>query len=127
MEDRPIKTSAPLTPTRATAETILKIEGRHPLSGEVRISGAKNSALAIMAGTLLCSDQCRLTNIPDLADIKRMAEVIAALGVQIVATPGNLDFDTRHLRTAEAPYELVSKLRASFFCYWPTPGPPWGS
>lgn len=48
-----------------------------------------------------------------------MAEVIAALGVQIVATPGNLDFDTRHLRTAEAPYELVSKLRASFFVIGP--------
>ncbi|BAW96512.1 UDP-N-acetylglucosamine 1-carboxyvinyltransferase [[Synechococcus] sp. NIES-970] len=119
MEDRPIKTSAPLTPTPTTTETILKIEGRHPLSGEVRISGAKNSALAIMAGTLLCSDQCRLTNIPDLADIKRMAEVIASLGVTITATPGSLDFDTRHLSTAEAPYELVSKLRASFFIIGP--------
>ncbi|ANV85559.1 UDP-N-acetylglucosamine 1-carboxyvinyltransferase [Picosynechococcus sp. PCC 7003] len=115
-----MKTSAPpLTSPSTTTETILKIEGQHPLSGEVKISGAKNSALAIMAGTLLCSDQCRLTNIPNLADIKRMVEVIAALGVNITAAPGSLDFDTRHLSTTEAPYELVSKLRASFFIIGP--------
>lgn len=119
MEDRPIKTSAPITQSTTTAETILQIEGRHQLSGEVKVSGAKNSALAIMAGTLLCSDQCRLTNIPDLADIKRMGEVIASLGVTITAGEGSLDFDTRHLSTSEAPYELVSKLRASFFIIGP--------
>ncbi|NJN71426.1 MAG: UDP-N-acetylglucosamine 1-carboxyvinyltransferase [Limnothrix sp. RL_2_0] len=119
MEDRTINTSAPATKTKTTPETILKIEGGHQLSGEIRVSGAKNSALAIIAGTLLCSEECRLTNVPDLADIKRMGDVIASLGVAIKAESGSLDFDTRHLSTAEAPYELVSKLRASFFIIGP--------
>lgn len=119
MEDRPINTSAPSPTQTSTKETVLKIEGRHTLSGEVRISGAKNSALAIIAGTLLCSEECRLTNIPDLADIKRMTEVIAALGIGIKSQPGIIDFDTRQLTSAAAPYELVSKLRASFFIIGP--------
>jgi len=119
LEDRTINTSAPATKTKTTPETILKIEGGHQLSGEIRVSGAKNSALAIIAGTLLCSEECRLTNVPDLADIKRMGDVIASLGVTIKAETGSLDFDTRHLNTAEAPYELVSKLRASFFIIGP--------
>ncbi|AFY39378.1 UDP-N-acetylglucosamine 1-carboxyvinyltransferase [[Leptolyngbya] sp. PCC 7376] len=122
VEDRPINISAPVnaqTEAPEKSETVLKIEGGHSLSGEVRISGAKNSALAIMAGTILCSDECRLTNIPDLADIKRMSEVIRALGVGITASPGTLDFDARHLSTSEAPYDLVSKLRASFFIIGP--------
>lgn len=72
-----------------------------------------------MAGTILSSETCRLTNIPALADIKRMAQVIRSLGVGIEAQPGILDFDPRHLNTAEAPYELVSKLRASFFIIGP--------
>lgn len=123
VEDRAINTTAPVNAqpeaSETKSETVLQIQGGHSLSGEVRISGAKNSALAIMAGTLLCSDECRLTNIPDLSDIKRMSEVIRSLGINIKASPGTLEFDARELTTAEAPYELVSKLRASFFIIGP--------
>ena len=123
VEDRAINTTAPVnTQSEASetqTETVLQIQGGHSLSGEVRISGAKNSALAIMAGTLLCSDECRLTNIPDLSDIKRMSDVIRSLGIAITASPNALDFDARQLTTAEAPYDLVSKLRASFFIIGP--------
>lgn len=69
------------TPT-ATEETqtVIEIEGRASLKGEVRISGAKNSALAIMAGTILCSDDCRLSNLPALADIDKCAKFWRPLG-----------------------------------------------
>jgi UDP-N-acetylglucosamine 1-carboxyvinyltransferase len=54
-------------------QPVIEIFGGSTLKGEVRISGAKNSALAIMAGTILCSDDCRLRNLPNLADITRMS------------------------------------------------------
>ncbi len=97
----------------------LQIWGGHPLSGEVTISGAKNSALVLMAGALLCPDQCRLRNIPDLVDIQRMTDVLTALGVQIERQEGALTLDASSLSTSKAPYDLVSQLRASFFVIGP--------
>lgn len=97
----------------------LQITGRATLSGEVKISGAKNSALAIMAGALLCGDYCRLTNVPQLVDIERMSQVLAALGVKITKTGNILDIETNNIQQYDAPYELVSQLRASFFIIGP--------
>ncbi|WP_348539884.1 MULTISPECIES: UDP-N-acetylglucosamine 1-carboxyvinyltransferase [Spirulina sp. CCY15215] len=93
----------------------LRIWGRRPLSGNVRISGAKNSALVLMAGALLCPEQCRLRNVPALADINRMGQVLEALGVKLQRRGDALDIDASTLTTSKAPYELVSQLRASFF------------
>lgn len=98
---------------------ILEIWGKHPLSGDVKISGAKNSALAIMAGTLLCSDECRLTNVPSLADVKSMIKILSALGVKIKEHQDVLEIDGRDLGQSQAPYDLVSQLRASFFVIGP--------
>jgi len=98
---------------------MLQIWGPSRLEGHVKIGGAKNSALAIMAATLLCSDDCRLRNVPSLADISRMGEVLSALGVKLKRNGDVLDIDARDLKTSEAPYELVRKLRASFFVIGP--------
>lgn len=101
-------------------EQVVEVVGGQKLSGEVTISGAKNSALVIMGGTLLCGDGCRLTNVPDLVDTKRMLSILSALGVQINPIDKNtFEFDTKHIAQATAPYELVSKLRASFFVIGP--------
>lgn len=107
------------TSVNSIVEPALEIIGRNPLQGEVKISGAKNSALAIMAGTLLCEDQCRLNNMPCLADINTMGEVLASLGVKINKNRHTWDFDTRDLKALKAPYDLVSQLRASFFVIGP--------
>ncbi len=72
-----------------------------------------------MAGALLCPDQCRLRNIPDLVDIQRMSDVLTALGVQIERQDGALTLDASSLSTSKAPYDLVSQLRASFFVIGP--------
>ncbi|MEL4897953.1 UDP-N-acetylglucosamine 1-carboxyvinyltransferase [Crocosphaera sp. Alani8] len=100
-------------------QSVLEIQGRTPLKGEVNISGAKNSALVLMAGAILCSEDCRLRNLPSLADIKRMTQILSAIGVKIKRNGNIIDVDSRHIGQDQAPYELVSQLRASFFVIGP--------
>jgi UDP-N-acetylglucosamine 1-carboxyvinyltransferase len=102
-----------------TEKSVIHIWGQNPLSGEVRISGAKNSALVVMAGTLLCSGECRLRNIPSLVDVDKMCELIETLGVKIRREGEVLDFDARNMNAYAAPYDLVSKMRAAFFAIGP--------
>ncbi|WP_309741111.1 MULTISPECIES: UDP-N-acetylglucosamine 1-carboxyvinyltransferase [unclassified Chamaesiphon] len=103
----------------ATEKSVIHIWGQNPLSGEVKISGAKNSALVVMAGALLCSSSCRLQNIPGLVDVDKMCQIIEALGVKIHRNGEILDFDTSGFNCHTPPFELVSKLRAAFFAIGP--------
>ena len=122
LEDRPIVTSTGLQQLSASPEadgSILEIWGQHPLSGHVAISGAKNSALVVMAGALLCSQPCRLRNIPDLMDVGRMGTVLNALGVKLERNGDVLDIDPSDISHTRAPYDVVSQLRASFFIIGP--------
>lgn len=93
----------------------MQIWGGHPLRGHVKISGAKNAALVIMAGALLCPGDCRIRNVPLLADVERMGQVLLALGVQLTRQGDILDINASEIKTSKAPYELVTQLRASFF------------
>ncbi|MBG1269741.1 UDP-N-acetylglucosamine 1-carboxyvinyltransferase [Nostoc sp. WHI] len=95
--------------------SVLQIWGGHPLRGHVKISGAKNSALVIMAGALLCPGDCRIRNVPLLADVERMAQVLSALGLRLTRQGDILDINASEIKTSKAPYELVTQLRASFF------------
>jgi UDP-N-acetylglucosamine 1-carboxyvinyltransferase len=81
----------------------------------VKISGAKNAALVIMAGALLCPGDCRIRNVPLLADVDRMGQVLSALGVRLTRQGDILDINASEIKTSKAPYELVTQLRASFF------------
>lgn len=93
----------------------MQISGGHPLRGHVKISGAKNAALVIMAGALLCPGDCRIRNVPLLADVERMGQVLSALGVRLTREGDILDINASEIKTSKAPYELVTQLRASFF------------
>ncbi len=93
----------------------MQIWGGHPLRGHVKISGAKNAALVIMAGALLCPGDCRIRNVPLLADVDRMGQVLLALGVSLTRQGDILDINASEIKTSKAPYELVTQLRASFF------------
>ncbi|MBG1264735.1 UDP-N-acetylglucosamine 1-carboxyvinyltransferase [Nostoc commune] len=95
--------------------SVLQIWGGHPLRGHVKISGAKNAALVIMAGALLCPGDCRIRNVPLLADVDRMGQVLLALGVSLTRQGDILDINASEIKTSKAPYELVTQLRASFF------------
>ncbi|QZZ22543.1 UDP-N-acetylglucosamine 1-carboxyvinyltransferase [Leptothermofonsia sichuanensis E412] len=122
MEDRPITLSSTLPNTPASPEesnSVLHIWGGSPLSGHVTVSGAKNSALVIMAGALLCPQECRIRNVPFLVDVSRMGEIIASLGVRLERQADSLTMDASHIAQSKAPYELVSQLRASFFIIGP--------
>jgi UDP-N-acetylglucosamine 1-carboxyvinyltransferase len=97
----------------------LEISGGRQLSGELRVSGAKNSALVLMTACLLSRDTIRLRNVPALTDIAAMAEVLTSLGGRIVQHADGLELNGDGINNSTAPYELVNSLRASFFCIGP--------
>lgn len=99
--------------------SVLHIQGGASLEGHVKVSGAKNSALVLMAGALLCPQDCRLRNIPSLLDITRMADILSTLGVKIERDGDALVMNASHIAQSKAPYDLVSQLRASFFIIGP--------
>ena len=68
-----------------------------------------------MAGSLLCPEDCRLRNVPDLVDINRMSQILISLGVKLTKNGDTVDIDARSINPTAAPYDLVSRLRASFF------------
>ena len=91
------------------------IEGGFPLNGEISISGAKNSAIKLMAVCLLTDEPVTLTNMPRLRDTRSMAGLLRHLGVEV--DPGDADVMKMHapkLTDLTAPYDLVRKMRASF-------------
>ncbi|HET6452805.1 MAG TPA: UDP-N-acetylglucosamine 1-carboxyvinyltransferase [Armatimonadota bacterium] len=91
------------------------VTGGKRLSGEVGVSGSKNGTLAIMAGALLAKGPTVLTNVPHIGDILTMIEMFQQLGVRAQFTNGNVvEIDATDLQCAEAPYDLVKKMRASF-------------
>ncbi len=95
------------------------IEGGSPLAGEVRVEGAKNSALKLMAAALLATGTSRLRNVPDISDVHTMAEVLAGLGARVTRTDHELAIDTSGVTSFEAPYEMVAKMRASIVVLGP--------
>ena len=72
-----------------------------------------------MAGALLCPGECRIRNVPSLVDVSRMGEILTSLGVKITQHSNGLDINSHHISQTHAPYELVSRLRASFFIIGP--------
>jgi UDP-N-acetylglucosamine 1-carboxyvinyltransferase len=86
-----------------------------PLAGTVRVGGAKNSVLKLMAACLLAEGRHILTNVPRITDVDIMAELLAAMGVAAYrgVRPGELVVETPPVLTPEAPYHLVEKMRAS--------------
>jgi len=122
LEDRAITTSRGFINPQASPDadsSVLQIWGGYPLQGNVKISGAKNSALAIIAGSLLCPEDCRIRNVPSLVDVTRMGQILLALGVKLEQDGDILDINASGIRQSQAPYELVSQLRASFFVIGP--------
>lgn len=100
-------------------ETIL-IEGGRRLSGEVRIGGAKNAALPILAAALLTGEAVRLESVPPLEDVATMQEVLLRLGATVEPAPdGTLTVEAGELVATEAPFELVRRMRASFLVMGP--------
>ncbi len=92
----------------------LEIVGQVPLKGEVEISGAKNSALPILAATLLSQQEVKIKSLPQVVDIKAMALLLQNLGASLEwLNPHTLQIGAKSLHHTEATYDLVRKMRAS--------------
>ncbi len=91
------------------------VQGGVPLRGVVRVSGAKNHALAAMCAALLTDEDVVLSNVPDITDVESLGELLAHLGATVEMTsPGTLRINAAGLNNCEAPGELMSENRASF-------------
>ncbi|OQX31367.1 MAG: UDP-N-acetylglucosamine 1-carboxyvinyltransferase [Candidatus Sedimenticola endophacoides] len=98
----------------------LIIKGGGALSGDVRIAGAKNAALPILAATLLAEGPVSVGNVPHLQDITTTMELLGRMGVQLVVGEHlTIETDTRTINDFEAPYELVKTMRASILVLGP--------
>ena len=95
------------------------IEGGNPLKGSVKISGAKNAALPIMAACLLTGGMHLLKNVPHLRDIDTMKRIMGKFGAVFNEENGSLEVIADHLTCHEAPYELVKTMRASILLLGP--------
>ena len=102
------------------------IKGGKPLSGTVQISSSKNAILPIISACLLTAEECIIKNIPGLDDVSVMCELISSLGARVEANIGKgLYVSTPELTSHTAPYDLVSRMRASFLVLGPLLTPRW--
>ncbi len=101
---------------------VIRIQGGQPLSGTVRVSGAKNAALPILAATLLTDQACTIENVPDLSDVRFMAEILRYMGASVEQLdPHTWRIEAKSIDST-APYELVRKMRASICLLGPLVG-----
>src|SRR5213594_4092680 len=90
----------------------IRIHGGHPLSGTIKISGSKNSALPILAATLLTREPCTIHRVPDLSDTHYMLQILIHLGAQVERASGTVTVAAENVQSV-APYDVVRKMRAS--------------
>ena len=88
------------------------IHGGQPLSGSIKISGSKNSALPILAATLLTREPCILHRVPDLSDTHYMLQILTHLGASVERASGTVSVNAEKIESI-APYDVVRKMRAS--------------
>ena len=98
----------------------LLIEGGPPLDGEIRISGSKNSALPILAATLLAEGPVYISNVPHLKDVTTMLALLRCMGVELTLDETmSVQVDTNNITNLTAPYDLVKTMRASILVLGP--------
>ena len=95
----------------------LVIRGGNPLQGDVKISGAKNAVLPIMASSLLVDGITVIRNVPDLRDTKTFIKLLEILGAKCILDGSTLSVDASDINSLEAPYDLVKTMRASFMSW----------
>ena len=94
----------------------LVIKGGTRLKGDVIISGAKNAAVAILPATLLMKGICTISNLPDISDVKITCDILQELGAKITwKSPHEVVIDTREINCTQAPLDMTSKFRASYY------------
>jgi UDP-N-acetylglucosamine 1-carboxyvinyltransferase len=99
---------------------VFRVEGGRPLSGRIAVSGSKNAALKLMAAATLTGERCRLTNVPDIEDVRVMAETLRDLGVVVERPEPNVyEIASGDVDWLFVPLEAAAKMRASFILLGP--------
>lgn len=93
----------------------IKVEGRHNLEGEVVISGAKNSAVALIPASILCDEVVNISNVPNISDIDDLEEILNYLHADVKRDKDNVSIDCSNTINRELPSELSGRLRASYY------------
>lgn len=93
----------------------LKIEGKNVLSGTIEISGAKNSAVALLPASLLCKTKSKIFKVPKIRDIEYLIKILEVLNCKCKIENNAVEIDTRHLKNAPIPEELSEQMRASYY------------
>ena len=94
---------------------ILEVEGNVPLLGSVSISGAKNSAVALIPAAILSNNKTTITNVPDISDIDVLCEILEFMHVKVTRASGSIVIDPSEMENAVIPDKLSNKLRASYY------------
>ena len=93
----------------------LKIEGQHLLSGEIKISGAKNSAVALLPASVLAKNKCIIYNVPEISDIKYLIDIMKLLNCKVEYKDETLFIDSSEIVNKPIPEELSVQMRASYY------------
>ena len=93
----------------------IKIQGNHILKGEIEVSGAKNSAVALIPAALLCDEEVKISNVPNISDIDSLEEILNYLNAKVDRENGVLTIDSSNIINKEIPEEMSTKLRASYY------------
>ena len=92
------------------------INGGKPLMGAVEISGMKNAAVAVILSSILIEDRCVLENLPNISDVTISLDILRAMGASVRRlNPTTVEIDTTAIMGGTAPYDLVRKMRASYY------------
>ena len=94
----------------------IRVEGGHKLSGTINISGAKNSAVALIPGAILCDESITLTNVPNISDVDSLEEMLQFLNAKIERKGnGEVFISSENIENKRIDETLVKKLRASYY------------
>ena len=93
----------------------IKIEGGHLLKGVINISGAKNSAVALIPAAILCDEETTITNVPEISDVDSLEEILTCLNAKVKRENNSVTIDSKSVENRVIPEELSVKLRASYY------------
>lgn len=93
----------------------IKIEGGHLLKGVINISGAKNSAVALIPAAILCDEETTITNVPEISDVDSLEEILTCLNAKVKRENNSVTIDSKSVENKVIPEELSVKLRASYY------------
>ena len=93
----------------------MKVEGGHKLSGTITISGAKNSAVALIPASILSDEPVKISNIPNISDIDAINEILNYLGAKVTRSEDYMEIDASQIENKEIPQNISTKLRASYY------------